>query len=281
MKSNWFRVAVEGATTDGRVIQRNWIDEMVETYNTAKYGARIFIEHIRGLNPEWGFRAQGDVLGLRKEEVEIDGEKRLALYAQIQPTAEMVGLIRSGQKIYSSIEVNPDFANSGQAYLMGIGITDSPASLGTEVLSFAAQNPAANPYASRKQNPGNVFSAAAEAAIELEDESAPEAPGLLDRVREIFSAGQADLKRQVGDAHRAIEEIAGVVAGLQLHSAAPAAPGEALQVEVGEIDLTQIAGFTKLREDVDALLNHFALTPAGGSERPAATGALAGELTDC
>jgi hypothetical protein len=32
-------------------------------------------------------------------------------------------------------EVNPKFADTGEAYLMGIGVTDSPASLGTDVLS--------------------------------------------------------------------------------------------------------------------------------------------------
>lgn len=40
-RSNWFRVAVEGATTDGRTIQRSWIDDMAATYNRETYNARI------------------------------------------------------------------------------------------------------------------------------------------------------------------------------------------------------------------------------------------------
>ncbi|WP_199824009.1 GPO family capsid scaffolding protein, partial [Xanthomonas citri] len=50
-RSNWFRVAVEGATTDGRTIQRSWIDDMAATYNRETYNARIWIEHMRSLLP--------------------------------------------------------------------------------------------------------------------------------------------------------------------------------------------------------------------------------------
>lgn len=32
-KSKWFRVAVEGATTDGRKIQRSWIEQMAKNYS--------------------------------------------------------------------------------------------------------------------------------------------------------------------------------------------------------------------------------------------------------
>ena len=84
-RSNWFRVAVEGATSDGRKIERNWLEQIASTYDPNKYGARIFIEHIRGLNPEWGFRCMGDVMAVKTETVQIDGKDHLALMAQIQP----------------------------------------------------------------------------------------------------------------------------------------------------------------------------------------------------
>ena len=32
-KTRFFRVAVEGATTDGREISREWIDQMAASYN--------------------------------------------------------------------------------------------------------------------------------------------------------------------------------------------------------------------------------------------------------
>nr|WP_262983677.1 GPO family capsid scaffolding protein [Halomonas elongata] len=42
-----FRVATEGATTDGREIKREWIEQMAANYDPAKYGARIWMEHMR------------------------------------------------------------------------------------------------------------------------------------------------------------------------------------------------------------------------------------------
>ena len=34
--SKWFVVATEGATTDGRVINRTWIEQMAANYHTPK-----------------------------------------------------------------------------------------------------------------------------------------------------------------------------------------------------------------------------------------------------
>jgi hypothetical protein len=51
----------------------------------------------------------------------------------------MVQMTDKGQKVYSSIELHPQFAFNGKAYVMGLAMTDTPASLGTERLKFAAQ----------------------------------------------------------------------------------------------------------------------------------------------
>ncbi|MDR1076561.1 MAG: GPO family capsid scaffolding protein [Xanthomonadaceae bacterium] len=79
-KTKFFRIAVEGATTDGCKIERSWLTQIAKNYNPEKYGARIFVEHIRGLHPEWGFRCLGDVLAVKTEDVVIDGETKLALF---------------------------------------------------------------------------------------------------------------------------------------------------------------------------------------------------------
>jgi len=168
-QSKFFRVAVEGATTDGRKIDRAWITQMAKNFNPNKYGARIWMEHIRGTLPDSPFRAYGDVTAVKAEEIDFDGEKRLALFAQIKPTPDLVAMLQKNQKIYTSIEISEKFADTGEAYLTGLGVTDSPASLGTEVLSFAAQNPAANIFTARKQHPENVFSAALETVIEFDE----------------------------------------------------------------------------------------------------------------
>lgn len=165
-RSKWTRIAVEGATTDGRKIERSWIEEMAEQYSPNTYGARINCEHIKWAWPGGEFGSYGDVLALKSEEVEIAGVKKLALFAQLEPNEALLALNKAGQKVYTSAEVYPKFADTGKAYLVGLAITDTPASLGTEALTFSAQHGTLN---SRKTHADNLFTAAEEAAIEFEE----------------------------------------------------------------------------------------------------------------
>lgn len=182
LKSKFFCVAVAGLTaTDGRTIEPQWIEDIAAGYNRATYGARINMEHIRGYSAEAPFNAYGDVLSVKKDfvNIELNGktEKRLALYAEIQPTPELVALTKKGQKIYTSIEVSPNFAGTNKANLVGLAVTDSPASLGTDILAFSAtkDNAAAaqlrQSFDARKQDPANVFSSTYETKIEFEDDA--------------------------------------------------------------------------------------------------------------
>jgi len=187
-RSKFFRVAVEGDTVDGRTIERHWIEDMAASYNPATYGARVWLEHIRGTLPDGPFKAYGDVVALKADEVEIDGQKKLALLAQIEPTSELRAMVNTlKQKIYTSIEVATKFAGTGKAYLMGLAVTDTPASLGTERLAFTAQHPEASPLTARKHAPDNFLSAASEAALEFEEVAAPDT-GVLDKVLGQISA---------------------------------------------------------------------------------------------
>lgn len=154
VKSKKFRVAREGATTDGRKISREWITQMAANYDPKVYGARINLEHIKGIHPDSTFRAYGDVLSLSTEE-----EKgKLYLLAELSPTDDAIELNKKRQKVYSSIEVNPSFADTGEAYLIGIALTDDPASLGTEMMEFSSKAKV-NPLSSRKNHPDNIFTA--------------------------------------------------------------------------------------------------------------------------
>lgn len=182
-KSKWFRIAVEGATTDGREIQRSWIEEMAEQYNPDTYGARVNCEHLKTFMPRGEFGAYGDVLALKAEDVELNGKKKLALFAQIEPTAELLALNKEGQKIYTSIEVNQKFADTDKAYLVGLAVTDSPASLGTEALKFSAHS---GMLKNRKQHEENLFSAAEEAQLEFIEEQDSTLTELKNKIAEMF-----------------------------------------------------------------------------------------------
>jgi CMP-2-keto-3-deoxyoctulosonic acid synthetase len=76
----------------------------------------------------------------------------------------MVQMTDKGQKVYSSIELHPQFALNGKAYVVGLAMTDTPASLGTERLKFAAQQ-RASVMAFNQQGEAPMFTEALEAEV--------------------------------------------------------------------------------------------------------------------
>ncbi|PSV95205.1 GPO family capsid scaffolding protein [Photobacterium iliopiscarium] len=129
LKTGWIRVATEGDTIDGRAISGQDLLDMAESYNPNEYGARIWPEH-------WRWYACGDVLEVKAEEV--DG--RMRLFAVLAPNSTMIEFNQQDQKVYSSIEIQDNFANTGKPYLAGLAITDSPASLGTDRIKLFSAN---------------------------------------------------------------------------------------------------------------------------------------------
>lgn len=140
MKTKAFLLATAGSTVDGRTIDEKMLQEMADSYDPKTYGARLNIEHIRGISGDKPFRSYGDVLELSTGEVEVDfngkKEKRLGLYGTFDVTDDAKALNDAGQKVYPSIEIEPNFAGKGFAYLMGCALTDSPASIATDRLAF-------------------------------------------------------------------------------------------------------------------------------------------------
>lgn len=106
-KSKWFRIATAGDTTDGREIQENWIQEIAETYNPQTYGARINVEHIRSVLPDSSFGAYGNVIAVKAEKVDVNGEKKLTLFAQIEPNDNLIALNKRNQKFIHRLKLIP------------------------------------------------------------------------------------------------------------------------------------------------------------------------------
>jgi hypothetical protein len=265
-KSKFFRVAVEGATTDGRVIDRSFIEQMAANFDPQVYGARIWMEHLRSTWSAGEFKAYGDVTAVKAEEITLGGAKKLALFAQISPTPELVAMNKARQKIYTSIEINPKFADTGEAYLVGLAVTDSPASLGTEVLSFAAKNPSQNPYASRKQDPDNLFTAAEETTLEFEEILQPETEGitLSDTIKNMLK--RFSTKTTSDDAR--FGELVGAVETLATHANLSADEFAAEKTRVDTLE----AALKQTTEDFAAFKQHVESTDANPTHRPTAAG---------
>lgn len=202
-KSKWVVVATEGATTDGRTIQRNWIEEMAESYDPKNtYGARINLDHIKFsvYLPELAnAHCFGDVLAVKAEERK-DG--KLQLLAELQPTDALIALNKDGQKVYTSVEIDTNFADTGKAYLVGLAVTDNPASLGTEMLSFSH-----NGLNARKLKADNIFTAAVETELEFVEE-AEKSPSVLEKIKALFAKKEKSDDERFLDQSSAIELLA-------------------------------------------------------------------------
>lgn len=143
-RTKFFRVAVEGPTVDGRNIERNHLEQMAASYDPATYTARINCEHLRGYSPNPPFNAYGSVAEVKTEEISLNiggkDVKKLALMASFEVNDQAKELTAADQKIFSSVEIQPNFAATNKAYLVGLALTDSPASLATEALKFSTRD---------------------------------------------------------------------------------------------------------------------------------------------
>ena len=139
-KTDWRVIGVSGETADGRTISSKELEEMAEQYDPEIYGARINLEHMNFLFPDFA-GGYGDVVELKAEPWAKD-ETKTALLAKLNITESLQKLWDSGQKIYTSMEITPRFADTKKAYLTGLAITDTPASLGTTANYTAAKTKA-------------------------------------------------------------------------------------------------------------------------------------------
>ena len=131
--SDWMIVATEGNTIDGRKIDKSWITQMAELYSKEEFTALIWPEHSRSVWMPYEGRNWGTVEEVKAEEK--DGQMRL--FAKLTPNQFLLEANQNEQKLYTSIEIEPDYKGTGQCYLTGLAATDSPASSGTTRLKFS------------------------------------------------------------------------------------------------------------------------------------------------
>ena len=289
MKTKKFLLATAGATVDGRTIDENMLTEMAEGYDPKTYGARLNIEHVRGISGSAPFRAYGDVLELSVDDVEVNfhgkTEKRKGLFGVFDVTDEAKELNGAGQKVYPSIEIEPNFAGKGKAYLMAVALTDSPASIATDRLAFNRSLPGALTVAADK--PDQAF------AIEFAeaDGSASEAGdsflGKLGSMLDGFAAkiGVTAPAKKEGEAAGATEGEAEGAAALDFTALRP------LFEDIGNSFATRIGALqTQMADQADAFAvqikgieDRFETTPATSyTARPPAAGAHGNTAkTDC
>ncbi|HDS7794164.1 GPO family capsid scaffolding protein [Klebsiella quasipneumoniae] len=266
-----FRVAVSGNTVDGREIQPQHLRDAAANYNLEVYAARVNIEHILSPYPGSDFGAMGDVVALSAEDItEGPLAGRTGLYAEIEPSERMKQMTDKGQKVYSSIELHPQFALNGKAYMMGLAMTDTPASLGTERLKFAAQQRASVMAFNNQQVEAPMITEAIEAeVIELAAQRSDEGKQWFNRVMGILGKGQKTDDQRFGQVHQAVEAVAQSQVDL----------GEQFSTAEQERQQDKVA-IQKLTTDLAALRQQLEGTDGNFSQRPAADGGDSAQLAD-
>lgn len=206
--SKWFRIGVEGDTCDGRKINADDIQQMADTFDPRVYGCRINLEHIKGLYPDGDFKRLGDVVELKAEKIDDDSilNGKLALFAKMAPLDDLIAMVKAGQKIYTSMEIRQNFAETGKSYLRGLAVTDDPASLGTEMLEFSARAKV-NPLSGKKDHPDDLFSVATLVELEFDDQHEGAFSLLSEKVKSMFSRKQASDDARFKEVHDVVGEV--------------------------------------------------------------------------
>jgi hypothetical protein len=130
LKTDWLTIGRSGPTVDGRTIDSQVIQDAAETYQPAVFTALVWPDHNR-------YENYGKVEALRASK---NTEGGLDLQAQISPNFFYLMDNRYGQRLFSSMELTPNFRKSGKAYLTGLGATDNPASAATSEIRFSQED---------------------------------------------------------------------------------------------------------------------------------------------
>ena len=88
-----FLLATAGSTVDGRTIEDKQLKELASSYDPKTYGARVNIEHIRGVSGSAPFIAYGDLLALTTGEVDVNFNGKTRIDTIGHPVSEKLHTI--------------------------------------------------------------------------------------------------------------------------------------------------------------------------------------------
>lgn len=262
LKTGWVIIATSGATVDGRKIEKKWLEDMAKHYNPDLYKAKLWPDHYR-------YVCGGNVLALKTEaavQPELEGE--INLFAILEPNDWLIEANRVGQYTHASIEVREDFMGKGFFYLGGLGVTDIPASAGTQELKFNCADGSKNVHIL----PGAEFNAYAATG----DTKPPSQKGLLQRLfrtphhhdepedtdmaltpeqmAQLRTDLGADIKSMFADLKKEIQPAAATPPAAAAPPADPAAGGSDLAAQFATLQTEN----AQLKTSVDKLVAEFA-----------------------
>lgn len=143
-ETDWLRVATAGKTVDGRTIQEQWLTDAARLYDAEnEYKAQVW-----AWSHYFKYETSGYVTAAKTGR---DKKGRLALFVKISPLPDLVQMNRQGQLQHASIEINPNYKDEGKAYLVGIVLTNNPASVGTQEIHLSAGQGAATMLSAPEQ----------------------------------------------------------------------------------------------------------------------------------
>lgn len=287
--SQFISIITEGDTTDGREVTAQMIEEAAATYNPDTYTARINLEHFRSTYPDSAFKMYGSVKAVRVGEKEVFGQKKKTLEAQLLCDDTMIEMTqKQNQKIFFSAEIWPNFAKTGKFYLSGLAMTDSPASLGTEVLKFAS-TAKENPFANRKNDPATMIVAAVESQpLQYSDAPAPAnaaqtpnfAQELLTGLAALFKKNEQAPEPKPETKPAQTETFDPQKFTQELTTGLAKTFGDLMNKQAEAVNTLQTS-VNAITKDFNDLKSQLDKQPDGGQRTPAAGGGTTHEKTDC
>ena len=163
--------------------------------------------------------------------------------------------------------------------MTGLAVTDSPASLGTEVLKFAAGNPDASPFKGKKHSEGALFTAAVETELGLEGDAESIATQLINRFSEAlktlsgFAAPKPTPETSDAFATKTLEVLGAADAAIQQQAKELATEKAAREKLAGE--------FNTLQANFNELSKKLSQQDSSTTKRPEATGSEGVVQADC